>query len=165
MALDRITSRVKNILSVTWDAMSQDARVDDSALVDPITFAEVLFLGEEPDEAAQLAMNRLVVEFIAKVAAVDLIPAAIDYWLEQKTSITTSGTNETVTFPDRIRALEKLKESLLRDIAKLEPIVEPLIPVIQTRRGASAPLMSTIGDELLTPNPQDFGPIYGPKVA
>jgi hypothetical protein len=162
--MDRITSRVASILPITWDAMSGDKRVDDSVLLDPISYAEAYYLGEEPDKATQDSMNRLVVEFIAKNAAVVLIDPAIDYWMEKSQTVVTTGTNETASFPDRIRALEKLKESLLREIAKLEPIVSPLIPIIRTRKGSSAPRMSTINDPLLTPNPQDFGEPYGPKI-
>lgn len=164
ITMDRITTRVRNILPVTWDAMTSDKRVDDSVLTDPVLYSQMLFLGVEMDEEEQKGLNRLVVEFLAKHATVDLIPSAIDYWLEQKLSVVTSGTNETVTYPERIRALEKMKESLLEELARLEPIVAPLIPAIQTRRGASAPRLSTINDDLLTSNPQDFGPAYGPKV-
>ncbi len=162
--MDRITKRVAGILPVTWDAMSSDTRVDDSVLLDPVLYAEVYYLGEEPEKDAQEGMNRLVIEFIAKNAAVALIDPAIDYWMEKSQTVVTTGTNETTSYPDRIRALEKLKEALMREIAKLEPIVSPLIPVIRTRKGSSAPRLSTINDPLLTPNPQDFGEPYGPKV-
>lgn len=164
VTMDRITTRVRNILPITWDAMTSDSRVDDSVLTDPVLYAEMLFLSNEPTDDEQKEMNRLVVEFIAKYATVELIPSAIDYWLEQKLSVVTTGTNETITYPERIRALEKLKGSLLAELARLEPIVAPLIPAIQTRRGASAPRLSSINDDLLTPSPQDFGPAYGPKV-
>lgn len=164
ITMDRITKRVRSILPVTWDAMSNDSRLDDSVLVDPILYVEVYYLEEEPDETTQDAMNRLVVEFIAKNAAIALINPAIDYWMEQSQTKVTTGTNETTSYPDRIRALEKLKEALLKEVAKLEPIVSPLIPVIPTRKGNTAPRMSTINDPLLTPNPQDFGEPYAPKV-
>lgn len=162
--MDRITTRVRGILPVTWDAMSNDKRVDDSVLVEAITYAETLYLGEEPDEATQAVMDRLVVEFIAKYAAIAIIDPAIDYWMEKSQTVVTTGTNETTTYPDRIKALKELKESLTKEIAQLEPVVSPLIPVIRTRKGTSAPRMSTINAPLLTPDPQDFGAPYGPKV-
>jgi hypothetical protein len=109
-------------------------------------------------------MDRLVVEFVAKNSAVAIIDPAIDYWMEQADSVTTTGTSETTTYPDRIKALENLKESLTKEIAQLEPIVSPLIPVIRTRKGTSAPRMSSINQPLLSPDPQDFGAPYGPKV-
>lgn len=163
-SMDRITSRVAGILPITWNAMNGDKEVPDSVLLDPILYAEVFYLEAEPDESTQEGMNRLVIEFIAKNAVIDLIQPAIDYWMDESQTTVTTGTNETTSYADRIRALEKQKEALLKEVAKLEPIVSPLIPVIRTRKGASAPRMSTINDPLLTPNPQDFGEPYAPKV-
>lgn len=163
--LNRISTRVRNLMPVTWDAMSSDSRVDDSVLTDPVELACALYLEEDtPSDTTLEALSRVVIEFLAKYAALELTGPAIDYWMEQKESITTTGTNETVTFPNRIKAIENLRAALVEDLAKLEPIVAPLIPVIATRKGTSAPRLSSIEDDLLTPNPQDFGPIYAEKI-
>lgn len=165
ITMDRITIRAKAIIPVTWDALTSAKQVDDSVLVGPIEYAEAFYLEEIPTAEEQNAMSPLVIEFIAKTAVLNMIGPAIDFWMEQAESVVTTGTNETTSYPDRIKALENLKKSLLEELAKLEPVVSPLLPVVQTRRGGSAPRMSSINDELLTPNPQDFGPIYAEKVA
>lgn len=161
---NRLSARVRDLLPVTWDAMSQATMVEESVLLGPIELATAMYLGEDsPSDATIDALPRLVIEFLAKFATLEIIGPAIDYWMEQKTSVTTTGTSETVTYPERIRALEKRREELIADLAKLEPIVAPLIPVIATRKGSSAPRMNTLEDELLTPNPQDFGRMYAEK--
>lgn len=166
ITLNRLSTRVRNLLPVTWDAMSQAAMVDSSVLLDPIEFATAMYLGEDkPSEETINGLNRLVLEFLSKFAALELIGPGIDYWMAQKLSITTTGTSETTSFPERVRALEKRREELIADLAKLEPIVAPLIPAIAARKGASAPRMSSLGDELLTPNPQDFGRMYAEKTS
>ena len=163
--LDRISTRTKAIIPVTWDALWNDTkRGGESVLVSAIEYVEALIFGDIPDEEAQKEMKQIVIEFAAKSAVLEIIDPAIDFWMEKKTAVTTTGTNEQVTYPDRIAALKELKKNLLEQLAKLEPIVAPLIPVITERRSKGKPLLSTLEDDLLTPNPQDFGPAYAPKV-
>lgn len=163
--MDRITEQVKSIFPVTWDALSSDERIGDSVLAARVSYAMNFILGSEPSEEVQDGLNPLVIEFVAKTAALEIINTAIDYWKEIALSIVTTGTNEQESYANRIDALEKLAKRLLVELAKLEPIVAPLIPVIKERRSSGAPLVSTMEDDLLTPNPQDFGAPYAPKAA
>lgn len=163
--MDRITEQVKSIFPVTWDALSNDPVVGDSVLAARVNYAKNFVLGSEPSESEQKDLNALVIEFVAKTAALEIINTAVDFWKEKALSIVTTGTNEQETYANRIDALEKLAKRLLVELAKLEPIVAPLIPVVQERRSSGAPLLSTMEDDLLTPNPQDMGPAYAPKAA
>lgn len=163
--MDRITEQVKSIFPVTWDALSSDARIGDSVLDARINYAKNFVLGSEPSEEAQKGFNPLVIEFVAKTAVLEIINTAVDYWKEEALSIVTTGTSEQETFANRIDTLEKLAKRLLADLAKLEPIVAPLIPVVQERRSSGAPLLSSMEADLLTSDPQDIGPAYAPKVA
>lgn len=165
MALDRITEQVRSIFPITWAALAADEDIGDSVLGLRVQYVENLILGFEPNEEEQDALNALVVEFLAKSAAVEIITPAIDYWKEQEISLVTTGTSEQTSYADRIRALENLGKKLLAEIARLEPIVEPLLPVVKERRSSGRPLISSFEDALLTSNPQDFGVAYGPKTA
>lgn len=163
--MDRITEQTRSIFPVTWDALKEDERIGDSVLEARVSYAKNFVLGSEPSEEVQEGLNALVVEFVAKTAALEIINTAIDYWKEIAISIVTTGTHEQETYANRIDTLEKLVKRLLADLAKLEPIVAPLIPAIQERRSSGAPLISTMEEELLTPNPKDFGAAYAPKAA
>lgn len=47
----------------------------------------------------------LLVNFLGKLTTLQFIPAAVDYWGDQLIQETTTGTNESVVYPDRRREL------------------------------------------------------------
>jgi hypothetical protein len=156
--MGRIATNAKSIIPITWDALSGDARVGDSALTARIQYAEALITGAVLDDTGEDALDPLVAEFITKYAVVEIIPMAIDFWMNMSVTETTTGTAEVTSYESRITALKELRTELVAKLAELEPVVEPLIPNQQTRR--SRPLLSSINDELLTPEPSDLGRPY-----
>lgn len=160
--MGRIADHAKSMMPVSWAAMSNDDRIGDASLLAQIDSAEAQIFGDTLSELSidEDALPFLVVDFSAKVAMLELIRTAIDFWMDQKTSATTTGTAETTTYADRIAALKEQRAELLVDLARMEDIVTPLIPALETRRSTGVPLLSTIDDELLTPNPQDLGRPY-----
>jgi hypothetical protein len=69
-------------------------------------FGRVLSITEEE------SLDLRIVNYIAHVAALEAILAALDYWTNQVVSQTARGSDEIQTFPDRIRANEILLASL-----------------------------------------------------
>lgn len=163
--MGRIADNTRTIIPVTWDALSKDSRVGDSALEARIDYIESLVFGDPIPDGGEAALDALVVEFVSKLSALEIIDMAIDFWMNQEDTLTTTGTNEVVSFPDRISALEKRKKTLLADVAKLEPLVEPLLPELIERSSNSRPLLSSFDTPLLTPNPTDIGAPYAPLEA
>lgn len=162
--MDRITTHVKAIIPITYDAMSKDKRVGDSVLEAHIKAVQSMILDKEPTEKEQEDLDAKVIIFVAKSAVLEIIPSAIDYWKEIAESIVTTGTNEQETYADRIKALKELGEKLLADLKKMEPMVEDLIESINDRRSEGRPLISSLEDDYLTPDPKDIGAPYGPKL-
>lgn len=58
----------------------------------------------------------LLVNFIGKLTTLQFIPAAVDYWGDQLIQETTTGTNETVTYPDRRRELWTVFDRLRQEV-------------------------------------------------
>jgi hypothetical protein len=150
-----IAERVRGILPVTWDAMSKDARYGDALLRSTIDTAKERILGENvtpPDEANY---PLLVVDYVAKIAILELITPAIDYWMNMPISTSATGTNENQTYTERVTALQQLRENLLAETRRLAGDVATLINFRRVS-GKAVPKLNTIGDDLLTPSPQDF---------
>lgn len=159
--MSRITEQTRSIMPITWDALDTAEEYGSAMLETRVDFVSALVLGDVPTDQEQGDLNILVIEFVAKKAALELIDTGIDFWMSREQTITQTGTDEMVSYPDRIAALKQLKLNLLKGIAELGPIIGPLIPT--PRLPTSAPRLSSIDDELLTPNPQDMGAPYAPK--
>lgn len=156
--MGRITEETRAILPLTWDALSRDSAVGDSTLTRRVNAAEAEVFGAAIDDTAEDALDDLVVEYVANLAALKIIPSGIDFWMVQSETETTQGPTEVVSYPDRIESLKELKKDILGTLARLEARVAPLIPAMRSRQ--SVPRLSSIDDELLTPNPNDLGAPY-----
>lgn len=160
--MGRIADKAKSNIPVTWDALNSDPRISDATLLEREKFVESMIFGEVMEDAAEDALDELVAEYAGKYLAIELIGVAIDYYQHLSEMESTQQPVEIVNFPERLKHLKAMKEDLIGDMARLEPIVTPLIPNLTDRRSTSAPRLSSFDDDLLTPNPQDFGPIYAP---
>lgn len=156
-----LTEQTRSIFPITWDALANDESIGEDVLTLRVKVATVLVMGEDVPSGDQGALNFLLTEFIAKKAALDLIGMAIDFWMTQAQTLTQSQTVEVIAYTDRINALEELKKSLMSSIRELGPLIEDLIP--DTRAGTSAPRLSSIDTELLSPDPVDMGRKYAEK--
>lgn len=58
----------------------------------------------------------LLLQFIGRLTTLQFIPGAIDYWMRQVQSEATSGTAESVTYPDRAANLWKLFQNLAEGV-------------------------------------------------
>jgi hypothetical protein len=142
------------VLPLTWDALATDDRYGEGLLAMALAIAREAVLGEQPTDVEEDALPLLVVDYVAKIAVIEIIPAGIDYWMSQTIAVATSGTNETETYTDRAAMLRSLLQDLLAetranadDIAALVGYHKPV---------AARPRLNTINDVLLTPSPQEF---------
>lgn len=150
-----IAERVRGNLPVTWDALSRDSRFGEALLRSTIDTVKERVTGENIAPAMEATYPLVVVDFLAKHAALELCTPGIDYWMSEPTSESATGTNENHTFVDRAEALRQLREDLLKQTRLMQPEVAPLIGY-RPLTNAPRPLINTMDDDFLTPSPQEF---------
>lgn len=156
MAIEgRIAERAQTILPITWDALLNDERFGEASLVVALDTAKVAVTGTTVTAIAEDLYDSVVIDYIAKVAILELIPAGIDFWMNQPTSESATGTEENHTFIDRAEALRKLAEALLKETRDKADEIALMLGYIRPS-GKARPKSSTIDDEFLTPSHQEF---------
>lgn len=156
MALEgAIAERVQGILPVTWDALSRDPRFGDALLQAAIDTAKEDITGIVVDVDDEATYPLIVIDFIAKIAAMEIIPAGIDFWMNEPTAESSTGTNEVHSFVDRADKLKQQREELLKQTRARAAEIASLLGYsrVGNRR---VPLLNTMDDEFLTPSPQEF---------
>lgn len=149
-----IYKKARSIIPVTWNALEDYSEYGDELLQGRIEAAKIRIIGHEVPVEDEETYDIRVQEFIAKVAALAIIPAGIDYWMNQKQSATATGTNEVISYPDRIRGLEKIQERLLAEIANDRAEIEELIDNPDLRPSTGVPKFSPGTDNgYITPLP------------
>lgn len=141
-------------MPVTWDALSKDKRYGETRLRQTIDYVKYSVLGRTVTPTAEAAQPFIVIDYIAKLACIELCTAGIDFWMNEPVSESATGTNENHTFTDRAAVLERQRNALLAETRRMAPTVAEIVgyQAIVPRR----PLSSTIDDEFLTPSPQEF---------
>ena len=151
-----IAERTRGILPVTWDALESDSRYGDTLLATALEIARETVLGKQSTEAEEDLLPRIVVDYVAKIAVIEIIPAGIDYWMSETLSVVTTGTNETETYTDRAAMLRELRNDLLAETRAKADDIAGLVSYWPANSVAPRPAMNTIDDVLLTPSPQEF---------
>lgn len=113
-----------------------------------------------PAVADEHNLDPLVIDYLGKLLALALIPPAMAYWASQPQSQSTGDKPaESVSYPDRIRGLQAIQESLLVSSRRDEAIVMPLLEAPRTRAAAMAgPAIDEMDDCRVTTDPRDFPP-------
>lgn len=157
-----IADRTRALLGVTWDALLSDTqRYGEDPLGYAVELAKEDVLGIIPSQAEEEALPRIVVDFVAKVAAVQIIPGAIDFWMNHSLEETTRQPDETITYTDRAEMLRKLKEDLDKEIRARAAEIAGIVGYRRST-GRSVPAINTMNDEFLTPSPQEFPRPFAP---
>lgn len=150
-----IAERVQGIVPVTWSAISTDNRgFGDALLQGAIDTAKENVTGVVIDPGLEENYSLIVIDFIAKVAVLDLIPGAIDFWMDQPIAVGITGTNESKSWESRVSALEDLRTQLLAETRAKFDEIAAIVGFRRTDR--RRPLISTLDDPLLTPSPLEF---------
>lgn len=151
-----IASRVVGLMPVTWDALSRDSRYGADRLKERVDFVKEELFGEVVADTAEAATYSLRVrDYAAKLAAIEIITAGIDFWMDKSISVTVDSPKEITTYESRIAALRELKKGLIEDTRRMAPSVNEEIGLIRpTMRGV--PGLSTINTPLVTPDPFTF---------
>ncbi len=160
MAVDGvIAERTRGIIPVTWDALMGDSRYGEAPLQAAIDTAKEMVTGEVVSSGAEPSYSLFVIDFIARVGALNLIPAGIDFWMSTPINTGTSGTVENVSFTDRAAALRQLGEDLARYVREHEDEVNTALGFVRAK-SSSIPRINTLLDDFITPSHQEFGRPY-----
>lgn len=158
-----ITNAVRRYVPATYDAMliqPSDNRLfatgDLQALADYVKYRLFLTGITESDET--VLFNSFELQFLGKLTTLQFIPAAIDYWDSQLSSIVSTGTSEVQNFRDHLNGLIKTWEILSKQV-----VIDAEILGFSLKRVGLLPGV-TYGDNgrkiLITPDPQDFPKQY-----
>lgn len=126
--------KARGIIPVTWSALEEWEKYGDALLQEHIEVIKTKIFGVAVAVDDEYDLDIRVQQYLAKLAVIGVIPTGIDYWLNQKTSVSATGTNENVSFPDRIEALKDIHKQLVGEIvadrAEIEDIID--LPTVNT---------------------------------
>jgi len=152
-----IADRTRGILPITWHALLTDTvRYGETFLQVAIDTAKEDVTGEVIAASEEdTAYSYLVRDFIAKKAVLQIIPAGIDFWMNQTIAESAEGTHEVTSFTDRAQQLRELYTLLLNEIKGLE---DEIAEILGFRRHSTVglPAINTLDDEFLTPSHQEI---------
>lgn len=150
-----IAERVRGLLPITWDALTKDSRYGETFLQVAIDTAKEDVTGEVvPASTEDTEYGYIVRDFIAKKAVLQIIPAGIDFWMNQTIAETAEGTHEVTSFTDRAEQLRRLYELLLKEIKGMEDEIAEILGFRRTST-VGLPSINTLEDEFLTPSHQE----------
>jgi hypothetical protein len=157
-----IYSAAKSIMPITWNRLEDSPHYGDKQLQNKIEIAKVTLFGTEMTVADEYDMDIRVVDYLAKVAAISVIPAGKDYWASMASSKVSTGTDEDVSYPDRIKMLEELHKQLTQEVSAMRDEISSIVDLPSVRPSNAIPEVSNGTDEgFITPNPhanfRDYG--------
>lgn len=149
-------------LPVTWDALSRDARFGEDRLLAKVSLVKEDLFGEDlPVDDELIRYSRRVRAYAGKLVAIEVITAAIDFWMDMGIQVTVDSPRETKQYESRIRTLQQQKKDLIAETRRVGPLIAEDITYVRATT-IGVPGLSTIDDDLLTPSPQNFPTIFGP---
>jgi hypothetical protein len=157
-----IARRTKAIIPSTYVALSKDDDYGSELIqlqVESVKFA--LFQTNVPPELEGSSYEPPVLDYAAQCVAIRIIPAAIDWWASKPISITTTGTQESASYPDRRDALWKTWTMLRDAVTKRQIVIAPDgSSSLKLFDGKGTPAISQSGGNMVTPDPALWGYYY-----
>jgi hypothetical protein len=145
--------------AIAWDALRKLADYGDPELQRKIDVVKLRVLGAALPVESEAALDVRVADYIGKLVAIEVIPAAIDFWMDQVQSTTIGrGAEEIQTFPNRISAMQARLTYLERAVEKLESSIIAIIGR-SDKQLPEAPTVDTEGP-MITPGLEHFPAPY-----
>jgi hypothetical protein len=138
---------------ISWDSLRSYRDYGDTELQRVIDLAKLRVLGSAAPAADEESLDPRIIDYIAKKVLVDnVIYAAISFWMDQTIQQTARGNSEeVVSYPDRIRALEeahvRYRDDLERQVGELPSSSVSIYDAPALLGGTSAPLLTPGLDE------------------
>jgi hypothetical protein len=151
-----IAERTRAILPATWDMLLKLPTFGEDSMRYTLNVAKQRVLGTAVPAVAEVQYAVLVVDYVAKVAALELITPGIDGWRANgPVSVSATGTNENTAYSDPVAALEQLRRDLLEETRALWPSVKPFVTYVPLTVGPRA-VSNSVDEIFLTPSPSEF---------
>lgn len=155
---DTVYSLARINIVDTWDLLEKKENYGQALLQSKVDLVKYRLFGTIANATIESQIyNPLELNYAAKMVVLDVIPTAIDFYKNQRITINTTGTQEGVAYPDRIRALEKLYETFTKEAMQLATE----LPELKKRSRISLPRYNT--KPLVTADPSDFPVKQSPK--
>lgn len=155
--IGRIYRLSMSYLPSTWIALQNLNTYGDAVLQDKIEYVKYAILEEECTVAQEDDLDIRVANYIAKNVVVQIIPAGIDYWLDQRVGVTIetgAAAQENVRYEDRAQSLMDLYDRLLKEIAREKADIEDILDNKPVRDSNSVPMYAEGQDDgFVTPSP------------
>lgn len=151
-SLSMIELLVRSEFPMTWDGLAGTNYLGLATLRLRISNVKYTLLPDTIAAQDDSTYTTTLRVYIAKMAALDLIGPGIEYWMRQKTTLGTTGTNENKTLPDPIAGLRELGKRLAAETQVMAG--NPAVTQFATVAG-EAPAVSGAG-EMVTQDPMAF---------
>lgn len=160
--LSIVENLTRSELPLTWDSLATDsANIAGGIGIDGLRLrvqqTKNIVLPTVIAQLDEITYPAALQSYLAKRAALDLIPTGIEYWMRRgKIAKSATGTNETLSYPDPVNALKALADRLTVEVAQLaaDPNVIPQVGTL-----TEAPAVSNDGDAL-TEDPFEYPPAF-----
>jgi len=156
MALGALADRVRSHIPQSYQALISASYYGETLIQQHIDDMQFKLFSTVVGFSLEATMyDRYELGYMGKVCTLDIIPSAIDYWMDQLQSETATGTDEQITFPDRISALEKTYARLAAEVAEEKATFEDYTDTT-IRAISNYPKVSTSADDMVTTDPAEF---------
>lgn len=162
-SVGKIAEATRAILPMTWDRLSSVSWYGTDLLLSRVEIAKNTIYPVAIATADESTYTTLMIEYAAKTAALEIIPAGIEYWMNQTQSISTTGTAEVKSYTDRANQLRELAKWLQGEVVRLaglSGLADYLLPP-----GDLPEVADNTEDYMLTESPYDFPPAFGPPTS
>ena len=157
-----IALAARDELPETWSALLESPTFGDEAFERRLNTLMYRAFGIALTPEEQGLLDPILVSYLGKRMALDLIVPGIDYWSKQALSLS-AGERESKAYKDRAEDLKVLRKLLLEETSELLPEVEGLLPLIPRRASDRARVQQAgLLVEHVTSDPFLFPPLYGP---
>ena len=127
-----IALAARDELPETWAALLASPNFGSAALDRRLNTLMSRAFGAVLDEVEQEALSPVMISYMGKRLAIDIIIPGIDFWSKQALSLS-AGERESKAFKDRAEDLKELRKQLVADAAALLPEVEADLPWVPRR--------------------------------
>lgn len=141
----------------TWKGLAESENYGTDFISKAIESVKQRVMSTPPATEDENQLSTLVLSYLGKLAALQLLPAARDYWGNQQQSISIGDDPvEIATYPNRNTMLDALKEDLVAQVVaeqdKALALIGEGLRVIATR----GPIIDEDNDTKVTADPRDF---------
>lgn len=151
-----IVDGVRMYLPITFDYLQRDKRFGDRALQQNAELIKAKVLGYTVTPDQEQGLELVLLDFLSKRVALELITPGIDFWSRQMKTATSTNTQEVSSYPDMIASLKDQRLHLAHELTNDWRDVKLLVPDVPQRKVVPMPVSSLAGLPHVSRNPQQM---------